>query len=193
MRPTTSITVARNASSRSRAERRRTVLHRLPQPERAPASAPASGSPAKLDFARAHGADVAVDYTDDEWPEQVRKAAPDGVDVVLDSVGGQTLHRSIELLAPLGRAVVYGAASGELAEMPVRSLFELKSVVGFSTLAWRAARPDQAAQDMAELTEHFAAGRLRATVHTRLPLTDAVEAHRLLDDRAQLGRILLVP
>jgi NADPH2:quinone reductase len=124
---------------------------------------------------------------------QVREAAPNGVDVVLDSVGGAILHESIGLLAPLGRAVIYGAASGDLADIPVASLFELRSVTGFSTLAWRAAAPKQAAADVAEVTEHFAAGRLRTTVHTRLPLAEAVAAHRLLDDRAQMGRILLVP
>lgn len=152
-----------------------------------------AGSATKLDFARTQGADAAIDYTEPDWAARVREAAPNGVDVVLDSVGGAILHESIGLLAPLGRAVIYGAASGDLAAIPVVSLFGLRSVTGFSTLAWRAAAPKQAASDVAEVTEHFAAGRLRTTVHTRLPLTEAVAAHRLLDDRAQLGRILLVP
>lgn len=152
-----------------------------------------AGSAAKLDFARAHGADVAVDYTAADWPDQVRRAAPEGVDLVLDSVGGQTLLQSIDLLAPFGRAVVYGAASGDFAAVPVTSLYALKSVVGFSLLAWRAAAPKQAAAEVVELAEHFATGRLRASVHTRLPLAEAAEAHRILDGRQQLGRVLLIP
>jgi NADPH:quinone reductase-like Zn-dependent oxidoreductase len=152
-----------------------------------------AGSAAKLDFARAHGADVAVDYTRDDWTDQVRAAAPGGVDVVLDSVGGAMLHQSIDLLAPFGRVVAYGVASGEFGAVPVMSLVQLRTVTAFSLLAWRAAAPEQAAAEVAELTAHFAAGRLRASVHTRLPLDEAVAAHRILDSRAQLGRVLLIP
>ena len=150
-------------------------------------------SPAKLDFARKYGADIGVDYTDSDWPDQVRQAAPDGVDVVLDSVGGEVLLRSLDVLAPLGRIVIYGAASGDLTSVPVTDLFALRSVAGFSLLAWRAASPERARQDVAEAAEHAAAGRLRTAVHARLPLTEAVAAHRLLEDRAQLGRVLLLP
>jgi NADPH:quinone reductase len=150
------------------------------------------GSPAKLDFVRDHGADVAVDYSAGDWPDRVRAAAPDGVDLVLDAVGGTTTLRSIELLAPGGRVVVYGAADG-VADVPVRSLYELRSVTGFSLLAWRSTRPAEYARALADLTDLFLTGRLRFTVHTRLPLEEAAEAHRLLDARAQLGRILLVP
>jgi NADPH:quinone reductase-like Zn-dependent oxidoreductase len=153
-----------------------------------------AGSPAKLDFARECGADVAVDYTDDDWPDQVRAAAPAGVDVIADSIGGQVSRQSIDLLAPLGRLVAYGAAaSGELLDVPVRSLFALKHVAGFSLLAWRAARPEQARQEMTEVAGLSSDGRLRTAVHATFPLTEAAKAHQLLEDRAQLGRVLLVP
>lgn len=152
-----------------------------------------AGSPSKLDFTRALGADVAIDYTASDWPDQVRAAAPDGVDVVLDAVGAETTRQSLDLLAPYGRLVAYGMASGELTEIPVRSLYALRSVIGFSLLAWRSARPDEVRQAIADVAEHFMAGRLRGTIHTELPLTEAAKAHQLLDDRAQLGRILLRP
>jgi NADPH:quinone reductase-like Zn-dependent oxidoreductase len=147
----------------------------------------------KLAFVRELGADVAVDYGDDDWPEQIRAAAPGGVDVVLDSVGGPVLRQSLDLLAPYGRVVVYGAASGELSAVPVTDLFALRSVAGFSLLAWRAARPDAARAEVAEIADHARAGRLRTAVHTRLPLTEAAAAHRILEERSQLGRVLLVP
>jgi NADPH:quinone reductase-like Zn-dependent oxidoreductase len=152
-----------------------------------------AGSPAKLDFAREHGADVAVDYTAADWPDQVRDAVPGGVDVVLDSVSGETRQRSFDVLAPFGRVVVYGAASGELGAIPVENLILSRSVIGFSLLAYRAAAPKQAADEVAELIEHFAAGRLRTSVHTRLPLTEVVAAHRILEGRENLGRVLLIP
>lgn len=152
-----------------------------------------ASSPAKLEFAKACGADAGVDYGDPGWADQVRTVAPDGVDLVVDAVGGQVTLDGIGLLAPFGRLVVYGAASGEIPTVSVRELYELKEVIGFSLSAWCAARPDDAKAETVELAEHFAAGRLRAAVHATLPLAEAVQAHRLLDDRAQLGRILLVP
>jgi NADPH:quinone reductase len=152
-----------------------------------------ASSPAKLDFARKYGADIGIDYTDSDWPDQVRNAAPHGVDVVLDSAGGEILQRSFDVLAPFGRVVVYGAASGELTSVPVTNLFALKSVAGFSLLAWRAASPEQARQEMTEVADYSTSGQLRTAVHARLPLTEAVAAHRLLEDRAQLGRVLLLP
>jgi NADPH2:quinone reductase len=152
-----------------------------------------ASTPAKLGYASDLGADVAVDYTAGDWPEQVRAAAPGGVDLVLDAVGGATLAASIDLLAPLGRAVTYGAASGDLISVPVRSLFGLRTVTGFSLLAWRAARPEQARAEMTEVGRHLGDGRLRASVRASLPLTEAADAHRLLEDRSTIGRVLLIP
>jgi NADPH:quinone reductase-like Zn-dependent oxidoreductase len=152
-----------------------------------------TASAGKLDFVRGAGADVAVDYTRPDWPDQVRAAAPGGVDVVLDAVGGPVLHAGLDLLAPFGRAVVYGAASGELEPVPVGKLFALRSVTGFNLTAWRQASPDRARQETTELAELFAAGRLRTSVHAGLPLAEAATAHRLIESRAHTGRILLLP
>jgi NADPH:quinone reductase len=152
-----------------------------------------ASSPAKLEFAREHGADAGVCYADPDWPDQVRAVAPGGVDVVLDAIGGQVTAQSLDLLAPFGRLVFYGAASGELPEAPVSRVLSLRSVSGFGLLAWRAARPEQARREMTELAGLAAAGRLRATVQATLPLEDAARAHALLEDRTRSGRVLLVP
>ncbi|MFD6425918.1 zinc-binding alcohol dehydrogenase family protein [Streptomyces sp. NPDC060198] len=151
-----------------------------------------AGSDAKL-FAREHGADIAVNYTMRTWTGAVRVAVPDGVDVLLDAVGGDVLRRSFEVLAPYGRAVTYGAACGDLISVPVTSVFALKSLAGFNLTAWRTARPEQARAEMDELAGYVAEGKLTAAVHATVPLAEAAEAHRLLDDRAALGRVLLVP
>jgi len=151
-----------------------------------------AGSEAKLAFLKEMGADVAVDHTQPGWSDQVRLAAPGGLDVILDAVGGEMLHTSIGLLAPFGRAVVYGAAAGDLTSVPVTSLFPLKTVSGFSLLAWRAADPERARADVAELTGLLVAGRLRIAA-TTLPLAEAVQAHRLLEDRTVIGRLILLP
>ena len=89
---------------------------------RARSSPPRAPRPSSR-FLKELGADVAVDHSQPGWADQVRSAAPGGVDVVLEAVGGETLHRSLGLLAPSGRAVVFGASAGELTSIPVRSLF----------------------------------------------------------------------
>jgi NADPH:quinone reductase len=152
----------------------------------------ATASPAKLGFLKELGADVAIDHTQPGWAAQVRAAAPAGLDVVVEAVGGDVLHQSVGLLAPFGRAVVFGASAGDLTSLPVTSLLGLRTAAGFSLLAWRAASTEQARLDLAEPAGLFQAGELRA-VPTSLPLADVVEAHRLLEDRAVLGRLLLVP
>lgn len=87
-----------------------------------------ASSPAKLEFVRRYGADEAIDSSDPGWPEHVRAAAPAGVDMVLDAVGGHVFDQGLELLAPLGRMVTYGAVSGALPTVQARSLFALKDV-----------------------------------------------------------------
>jgi NADPH:quinone reductase-like Zn-dependent oxidoreductase len=152
----------------------------------------AAGSPAKLDFLKELGADVAVDYSRPGWADEVQLAAPHGVDVILEAVGGEILHQSIGLLAPFGRAVVYGAAAGDLTSVPVVSLFALKTVSGFSLLAWRTADPGQARADITTLADLFGSGQLRAVTEV-LSLAEIVRAHRLLEDRAVSGRLVLTP
>jgi NADPH:quinone reductase len=152
-----------------------------------------ASSAAKLDFAREHGADVGIDYTEPDWPDQVRAAVPGGVDVILDSVGGSTMVRGLDLLAPLGTSVLYGVAGGEYGDVPVTTLYGLRSVAGFSILGWRQADPRQARQDMTDIAEHATAGRLRTAVHATFPLADVAKAHQVLDERGQLGRVLVVP
>jgi NADPH:quinone reductase len=152
-----------------------------------------ASAPGKLEFTRRHGADLAVCYTDPDWTEQVRTATPGGVDVILDSVGGQVNSASLDLLAPLGRLVIYGAGSGELPALPATKLYALKSVTGFALLAWRAARPELARRDIEEVIGHAAAGRLQVAVQATVPLAEVAKAHELLEDRNRLGRVLLVP
>lgn len=151
-----------------------------------------ASSPAKLAFLKEIGADAAINYRDSSWPDRVRSAAPGGVDVVLDAVGGDVLHQCLGLLNPYGRAVAFGASAGDLTSVPVMSLFALKSVAGFALLAYRTADAEHARADIAELTGLFASGALRASTR-ELPLAEISRAHQLLDDRAVTGRLILVP
>ena len=149
-----------------------------------------ASSSIKLNFVGTCGADVAIDYSTPGWPEEVRAAAPRGIDIVLDAVGGDVFSRGIDLLAPLGRMVTYGAISGEPPTVSALSLVALKSVAGLSITAWRSVRPEEARADINEVAEYFAAGRLHAAVHAVLPLEDIISAHEILDKRANLGRVV---
>ncbi|MGI5125984.1 quinone oxidoreductase family protein [Pseudonocardia sp. CA-107938] len=151
------------------------------------------GSAAKRDFVLAHGADTVVSLADADWAEQVRAAAPDGIDVALDSVGGATTATTLGLIAPRGRLVVYGAAGNELPDLPVRELLALRSVTGFGLLGFRAAFPDEARAHLAEIAEHTAAGRLRTAVAVTVPLSEPAKAHEALEDRTRSGRVLIIP
>ncbi len=152
----------------------------------------AAGSAAKAGFLKELGADVTVDYSQPDWAAQVREAAPDGVHVALDAVGGQTLLACADLLAPFGRLVGYGAANGDWGSVPLLRLVALKSLSAFSLMALRAAAPEQARTDTAELTGLLESGRLRAVTRT-LPLDDIAEAHRAFEDRSVLGRLVVIP
>jgi NADPH2:quinone reductase len=86
--------------------------------------------------------------------------------------------------------VSYGAISGDLPEVPSSALFALKSVTGVGLLAWRTARPDEARNDITEVTQLWQSGVLRPAIHARFPLAEAARLHKILDDRANLGRLV---
>ncbi|TCC59543.1 oxidoreductase [Kribbella pittospori] len=151
-----------------------------------------TSSAARLDFIRSLGAE-AVDLTDAEWPDQVRKFAPDGVDTVLDAVGGKVFDQGLELVKPLGTMITYGGISGALPMIPVSSLFGLRSVTGVSVMGWRMASPDGARADIAEVTRRWQSGELRPVVQASYPLSDVVELHQVLDARTHLGRLIATP
>ncbi|MFD6878699.1 MULTISPECIES: zinc-binding alcohol dehydrogenase family protein [unclassified Streptomyces] len=155
-----------------------------------------AGSPDKLEFVRGLGADVVVDYSRDDWADEVRAATGGkGVDVILDSVGGDVLRQGVGLLAPFGRLVFYGSAGGglEIPKVSPMELIEMKFLTGFALSRWRAARPKEYLRNHEDLANRLADGTVRHAVHATLPLHEVAEAHRLIESRAQIGRIVLIP
>ena len=159
-----------------------------------------AGGPAKTAAVRANGADLAVDYTLPDWPRQVR-AHLDGLGrratVVYDSVGGVTGRAAVDLLGKGGQHIVFGwSGEGlhngspltftdeELAERGITS----RSVLGPAMM--------QKAGGLRVLEERAlteaATGRLRPAVQ-RFPLAAAAAAHRALETRGTIGKVVLVP
>ncbi|BCJ47981.1 oxidoreductase [Actinoplanes ianthinogenes] len=154
-----------------------------------------ASSPAKLEFARSLGADVAIDYTQDGWAEEVLAATDGkGADVILETVGGDILRQSIPLIAQFGRLVFYGSAAGfDIPPVSVVDLIDMKTVIGFSLYAIMFTQPEVIQAGERDLVNMLATGKLKPIVHTTLPLDEAAKAHELMEARAQLGKVVLVP
>ena len=150
-----------------------------------------ASSPKKLDFIRGLGAEP-VDLTDPDWPATVRALAPDGVDAVLDAVGGTVFTQGLDLVKPLGTMVSYGAITTEVPTVPVLGL-QLRNLTGVSLYGWQQARPDEARADIAEVTRRWQSGELRPIVDTTYPLTEVARIHETLDARTNLGRLIATP
>lgn len=154
-----------------------------------------AGSAEKCEFVRALGADVVIDYSQDTWADRVREATDGkGVDVILDSVGGEVLREGVGLLATFGRLVFYGSAEGGqyIPSVSPMELIGMKFVTGFTLSTWRAARRQQYLADHETLVDHLGTGAVRQTVHVTLPLEEVAKAHEIIESRAHIGRIVLL-
>jgi NADPH:quinone reductase-like Zn-dependent oxidoreductase len=163
-----------------------------------------TASPAKHEAVRAHGADVAVDYTRAGWWKELPK-----FDLVLDAIGGSMLRTSYKLLRPGGRVVTYGAtavAAGkrrvspntikELAGMPLFHPIQLatasKGVIGLNMLRIWDSR-GTLETFIGPLAEMFEDGTIKPVVAASFPFERAGEAHSMLLDRANTGKVVLTP
>ncbi|MFF7726111.1 zinc-binding alcohol dehydrogenase family protein [Streptomyces sp. NPDC008001] len=155
-----------------------------------------ASSAEKLGFARSLGADIVIDYSQDTWVDEVREATGGaGVDIILDSIGGDVLRRGVGLLAPFGRLVFYGSAGGglEVPRISPMELIEMKFITGFALSRWRAARPEEYLANHEELAAGLADGTIRHAVHATYPLEEVGRAHQEIESRAHIGRIVLLP
>ena len=155
-----------------------------------------AGSSAKLEACRALGAEVLVNYREQDFVEEVRAATGGaGADVVLDNMGAKDLARNIDALAVNGRLVVIGLQGGARAEIDLNALLRKRAAVIATSLR---ARPlAEKAGIVAAVREHVwplvEAGRVRPVVHSRHPLADAAAAHREMEESGHIGKILLLP
>lgn len=153
-----------------------------------------AGSADKLERCRELGAAVAINYREEDFVA-VAKEATDGagVDVVLDNMGAAYLSRNVDVLAKGGRLVVIGMQGGTKGELDLGVLLGKRGAVIATTL--RARPVEEKAAICAAVVEHVwplvADGVVRPIVHTTLPLADAADAHRLMEDSGHVGKILL--
>ncbi|MFF2193318.1 NAD(P)H-quinone oxidoreductase [Streptomyces sp. NPDC058157] len=153
-----------------------------------------AGGKEKLERCAELGADILVDYREQDFVEEL-KAATDGAgaDVILDIMGAKYLSRNLEALAMNGRLAVIGFQGGVKAELDLRMLLAKRGAITATSLR---ARPlEEKAAIIAAVREHvwplIDSGRVRPVVHATYPVTEAAEAHRVLEASTHVGKLLL--
>jgi tumor protein p53-inducible protein 3 len=153
-----------------------------------------AGSDEKCQRCRAHGADVAINYRSGDFAPQVREATGgNGVDVVLDSIGGRYLAANLECLALDGRLVIIGLIGGAKADINLAMLLLRRLRVIGSTLRTRSVA-DKAAivsRFLDRFGEAVNAGRIKPVIDRVLPLEQAAEAHRVVQSSVHFGKVVL--
>ena len=147
----------------------------------------------KHTLVRRLGADAAINYTEPDWVEQVKQATGGkGTDIILEMVGGSISEQSLQCLAPFGRMVIFGAASGQIAQFTgIQLMYKNQSVIGY-WLTSQLQRPDRIAAAAMELMQYLAAGKLEIVVGQTYPLAQAEQAHRAIAERQTMGKVVLL-
>jgi NADPH2:quinone reductase len=153
-----------------------------------------ASSEEKRELVQSLGADATVDSRAENLGEAIREAnGGKRVDAVLHMSGGEAFDQEMDVLAPLGRMVVFGIASREQRQISTASLLRgSKSVIGF-WLAHLLARPDLLGPMIHDLFAAIAAGELTVTIGEVYPLSEAARAHEDLIARRTTGKLLLDP
>ena len=156
---------------------------------------------AKCEAVMKAGADDVVDYTAQDWFTHVQALTDGrGVDVILEMQGGEGFNNVLRCLAPFGRVVVYGMASGQPLSISPETILEFfydpslnQSIHVFNLGLWFGLRPELAGKAMGDLIGFVAAGQVDVNIGTVLPLSEAREAHRRIESRQHTGKIILKP
>ena len=153
-----------------------------------------SGTPRKCARARELGAELAIDYSSEDFVERVRDhTGGRGVDAILDVVGGPYLARNIDALAADSRLSLVSMQHGRSAELDIAALMPKRVNIYAGTL--RARPPEQKAAIVAQVREHvwplIESGAIRPVIEAQLPMPDAPAAHRIMESGEHIGKILL--
>jgi putative PIG3 family NAD(P)H quinone oxidoreductase len=153
-----------------------------------------AGSADKLDRCAQLGAEVLVNYHDQDFVEVVRGATDGrGADVILDNMGAKYLARNVDLLAPNGRLVVIGLQGGTKAELNLNTLLRKRAAVLATTLRGRpvAEKAAIARSTVEHVWPLIADGTVKPVVDRILPMADAAEAHRVVAASEHIGKVVL--
>ncbi|GGW53626.1 NAD(P)H quinone oxidoreductase [Streptomyces lucensis JCM 4490] len=154
-----------------------------------------AGTKEKLDYCAELGADVLINYREQDFVTEIEQATDGaGADVILDNMGAKYLDRNVQALAVNGRLAIIGMQGGVKGELNIGTLLGKRAAISATSLR---ARPlEEKAAIVAAVREHvwplLAAGHVRAVVDRELPMPDAAEGHRVLEASGHIGKVLLV-
>jgi len=154
-----------------------------------------AGSAQKCESCRKLGADVAVNYREEDFAAKVMAATEDkGADVILDMVGGDYIPKNLSCLAVEGRMVQIAFLKGSKAEINLLPLMMKRQTLTGSTLRPRSvAQKGEIAKSLREkVWPLLESGRISPVIHQTFPLSQAADAHRLMESSAHVGKIVLL-
>lgn len=167
-----------------------------------------TAGPAKQDLLRQLGVNYPIDYSREDFTQVVRRVAPDGIEMVMDPIGGKSFAKSYDCLGPTGRLVVYGfsAAAGPegrrslwrglkaLAQTPwfhpLRLMPRNVAVIGVH-LGRMKGHEALLRKQLEEIFRLYSAGEVRPVIGKTFPLERAAEAHRYIHARQNVGKVVL--
>jgi putative PIG3 family NAD(P)H quinone oxidoreductase len=155
-----------------------------------------AGSPEKLEACRRLGADILINYRDGDFAEQLLEATGGhGADVILDIIGAAYLARNLAALAPDGRIANIGLQRGRKAELDFSALMAKRGTIMSTTLRARPAAQKAAIVEAVRTSVWplVDTGALRPVIDRELPMSQAGEAHRVVDASSHIGKIVLRP
>jgi NADPH:quinone reductase-like Zn-dependent oxidoreductase len=145
-----------------------------------------AGSDEKLAKAKELGADEVINYTRGDWLKEIKRLTDrKGVDVVFEHTGASTWPGSISSLKNNGRLVTCGATSGFDGKTDIRQIFYRHLTILGSFMGSKA--------ELLEAMKFIESGVIRAVLDQTLPLSEARRAHELMEERAQFGKLVLLP
>jgi putative PIG3 family NAD(P)H quinone oxidoreductase len=152
-----------------------------------------AGSADKLARCAELGADVTVNYREDDFVEVVTELG--GADVILDNMGAKYLGRNVTALGTEGRLVIIGMQGGSKGELDINALLRKRGAVIATSL--RSRPVEEKAAICASVVEHVwplvADGQVRPVIHTTMPLEQVADAHTLMEESGHVGKIVLTP
>lgn len=152
-----------------------------------------AGSDAKLDFARTKGADFGINYSTEDVREKILEITGGaGANVVYDPVGGDVFAASFRAMAPEGRMIVIGFASGNIPQIKANHLLVKNiEVIGFYWGAYKTFRNDILTQSVEQLFDWYGQGRLKPHIGATFPLEKTRDAILSLTRRKAQGKVVV--
>ncbi|KAF2305104.1 hypothetical protein GH714_001804 [Hevea brasiliensis] len=155
-----------------------------------------AGSEEKLAVCKELGADVCINYKTEDFVARVKEeTGGKGVDVILDCMGAAYFQRNLDSLNFDGRLHIIGLMGGAVTEFNLGSLFAKRLTVQATGLRMRS--PENKAEIVNEVEKNVwpavVAGKVKLLVYKQFPLSEAAEAHRLMESSQHIGKILLIP